>query len=134
MKFLHVLTAVHAIGSLTCFTMGLGSVLSGEFRASLAVSGGSALMLELFGEATWIFLCFIGVVLAILACASFRRKRWAWHMTLVVYSVGVLGSLWQVSLGIRPGWISAVVNGAVVAYASRRNVRNAYLGSHGLRS
>lgn len=83
-------------------------------------------MLELFGESTWIFLTFVGAVLAVLAYASFQLKPWAWHMTLAVYSIGVLGSLWQVSLGVAPGWVSAVLNGCVVAYASRREVRNAY--------
>lgn len=47
-------------------------------------------------------------------------------MTLVVYGIGVAGSLWQVSLGIRAGWVSAVVNGAVVACASRNEIRVAY--------
>ena len=38
----------------------------------------------------------------------------AWHMTLVVYGIVVLGSLWQVSVGIREGWMAVAVNGAVV--------------------
>jgi hypothetical protein len=125
-RFLHVLTAIHAVGSLACFSMAFGAGLSRGFRESLAVSGGSALMLDLFGEATWMFLCFVGAVLAVLAYASLMKKPWAWHMTLIVYTIGVLGSLWQVSLGIRPGWISAFVNGAVVAYAGRPRVRDAY--------
>ena len=86
-------------------------------------------MLDLFGPMTWLFLLFIGVVLAVLAYGSFRVRAWAWSMTLVVYGIGVAGSLWQVSLGIRPGWISALVNGAVVAYSSRSEVRAAYTGA-----
>jgi hypothetical protein len=128
-RFLHVLTAIHAVGALACFSMAVGSAISAEFRQSLAVSGGSKLMLDLFGASTSIFLLFVGIVLAVLAYGSFRVRSWAWAMTLVVYGIGVIGSLWQVSLGIRPGWISAVVNGGVVVYASRRNVREAYFGN-----
>lgn len=127
--FLHVLTAIHALGAIACIIMATGSALSAGFRESLAVSGGSRLMLDLFGARTWVFLLFIAAVLTILAYGSFRVRPWAWHMTLAVYGIGVAGSLWQVSLGIRAAWVSAVVNGAVVAYASRDSVRVAYTGS-----
>ena len=48
-------------------------------------------------------------------------------MTLIVYGIGVLGSLWQVSQGIPQGWVAAVVNGAVFAYAARPAIRRAYI-------
>lgn len=126
-RFLHVLTAVHAAGALVCFVMAGGSAVSSNFRESLAVSGGSKIMLRWFGEWTWAFLAFVGCVLAVLAYGSWRRRRWAWHLTLLVYGIGVLGSLWQVSLGIQQGWVAAAINGAVVAYASTQGVRRAYL-------
>lgn len=85
-------------------------------------------MLSLFGQSTWMFLAVVGLVLLVLAYGSLRVRPWAWYMTLIVYGVGVVGSLWQVSLGIRPGWVSAAVNSAVVIYASRHSVRRAYLG------
>ena len=126
--FLHVLTAVHGIGGLACFIMAGGSALSDTFRTDLGVSGGSRLMLSLFGQSTWIFLAAVGLILLVLAYGSLRVRPWAWYMTLIVYGIGVVGSLWQVSLGIRPGWVSAAVNSAVVIYASRHSVRRAYLG------
>jgi len=107
--------------------MALVSALSAAFRESLAVSGGSRLMLDLFGASTWLFLLLVGCVLGVLAYGSLRVRPWAWHLTLAVYGIGVLGSLWQVSLGITPGWVSATVNAAVVVYASRPRVRDAYL-------
>lgn len=107
--------------------MAIGSAASSQFRESLAVSGGSRIMVAAFGASTWLFLAFIGSVLAVLALASWRVKPWAWHMTLIVYGIGVLGSLWQVSVGIREGWMAVAVNGAVLLYASRRSVREAYL-------
>lgn len=106
--------------------MATGSALSSGFREALAVSGGSTIMVRWFGARTWIFLTFVGLVLAALAWASWRRRPWAWHMTLVVYGIGVLGALWQVSVGIREGWIAALVNAAVVLYAARPSVRAAY--------
>ncbi|MBL8516697.1 MAG: hypothetical protein JNM76_06980 [Betaproteobacteria bacterium] len=125
--FVHVLTVVHALGSLVCFTMAVGSAISDQFREGLAVSGGSTIMVEFFGSETWVFLAFVSLVLAVLAYASWRMRPWAWHMTLVVYGIGVLGSLWQVSVGIPQGWIAAAVNGAVLAYAATPRVRHAYL-------
>jgi hypothetical protein len=125
--FLHLLTLIHAIGACACFVMAAGSAFSSRFRDALAVSGGSELMIAHFGTRTWAFLFFIGVVLAVLAYASWRLRPWAWHLTLLVYGIGVVGSLWQVSMGIRQGWIAAVVNGAVVAYAATPDVRRAYL-------
>jgi hypothetical protein len=127
-RFVHVLTTIHALGAVACFAMGAGSALSAEFRTSLAVSGGSRLMLALFGEWTWAFLLFVGTVLGVLAWASWRCRPWAWEMTLVVYGIGVVGSFWQVTMGIPQGWLAAIVNGAVVIYAARPSVRQAYRG------
>jgi hypothetical protein len=124
--FVHVLTGVHALGALACFVMSAGSAVSPDFRDSLAVSGGSRIMVQWFGAATWAFLLFVGSVLTILAYASWRVRPWAWHLTLIVYGIGVLGSLWQVSVGIEEGWVAAAVNAAVVAYASTPAVRRAY--------
>jgi hypothetical protein len=125
-RFLHVLTAIHGVGAVACFVMAVGSAVSAEFRSNLAVSGGSAIMVAFFGEHTWAFLLFVGMVLAVLAYASWRVRWWAWQMTLVVYGIGVLGSLWQVSVGIPQGWVAAAVNGAVLVYAASPTVRRAY--------
>lgn len=124
--FLHVLTGLHALGALACFVMAGGSAASARFREGLAVSGGSEFMVAHFGAETWAFLLFVGLVLATLAYASWRERFWAWHLTLVVYGIGVSGSLWQVSVGIREGWVAAAVNAAVVAYATTPGVRRAY--------
>ncbi len=86
-------------------------------------------MLAWFGAWTWAFLLFVGTVLAVLAYASWRVRPWAWLMTLIVYGIGVLGGLWQVSVGIPQGWAAAVVNAAVFVYASSPAVRRAYTGS-----
>ena len=83
-------------------------------------------MVQWFGEDTWAFLFLIGIVLTILAYASWRVRAWAWHLTLIVYGIGVAGSLWQVSVGIRQGWVAAAVNAAVVAYAATPAVKRAY--------
>jgi hypothetical protein len=125
-RFLHVLTTIHAFGAAVCFGMAVGSAVSTEFRESLAVSGGSTMMVRWFGTWTWAFLTFVGTVLATLAYASWQVRPWAWELTLVVYGIGVVGSLWQVSVGIPQGWIAATVNGAVVLYAARPIVRSAY--------
>jgi hypothetical protein len=125
-RFLHVLTAVHAVGALACFIMAGGSFVSSEFRDGLALTPGSAVMVALFGEWTWLFLLGVGAVLALLASLSWHVRPAAWPLTLVVYAIGVLGGLWQVSIGIRQGWLAAAVNAAVVAYAARADVRRAY--------
>jgi hypothetical protein len=124
--FVHVLTGVHASGALACFVMSAKSAASASFRDSLAVSGGSTIMVERFGPMTWAFLLFVGLVLATLAYASWRVRPWAWHLTLLVYGTGVMGSLWQVSVGIAQGWIAAAVNAAVVVYAATPAVKRAY--------
>lgn len=108
--------------------MAAGSAASADFRSALVVSGGSAIMVRWFGAWTWAFLASVGGVLAVLAHASWRRRPWAWEMTLAVYGIGVAGSLWQVSVGIAEGWLAAAVNGAVVLYAARPAVRRAYRG------
>lgn len=125
-RFLHGLTVIHALGAMVCLVMAGGSAVSGGFRNALADSGGSELMVEYFGTRTWAFLLFVGATLATLAHASWQMKPWAWELTLLVYGIGVLGSLWQVAMGIPEGWLAAGVNGAVLIYASTPGVRLAY--------
>lgn len=132
-RFLHALTAMHAVGACACFVMAAGSAVSSGFRDGLAMSGGSRIMLAWFGAWTWAFLLFVGTTLAVLAYASWRVRPWAWWMTLIVYGVGVAGGLWQVSVGIPQGWAAAAVNAAVFAYASTPAVRRAYSGTRTLR-
>jgi hypothetical protein len=125
-RFVHLLTVIHSIGAVACFTMAVGSALSPGFRESLVVSPGSALMISLFGAWTWIFLAAVGSFLVALAYASWRKRPRAWGMTVVAYGIGVVGGLWEVSVGVPQGWIAAAINAAVVAYASTPGVRLAY--------
>lgn len=83
-------------------------------------------MIEIFGPWTWLFLGSIALVLATLSYGSWKLRRYAWPLTVVVYSIGVLGSIWQVSLGISTAWLSTAINAAVVAYALTTDVRSAY--------
>jgi hypothetical protein len=125
-RFLHLLTTIHGLGAIACFTMAIGSALSDSFRESLVLSEGSRLVIEVFGRYTWVFLLMVGTTLTILAYSSWRMLFWAWHMTIILYGIGVAGSLWEVSIGIWQGWISATINACVVLYCARTSVRNAY--------
>lgn len=122
----HALTALHALGALACVVMAAGSALSEGFRLGLARSGGSALMVAWFGPYVWAFLLAVAAVLATLSYGSWRLRRWALPLTVACYAVGVAGSLWEVSLGIREAWLGAAINAAVVGYACTRGVRRAY--------
>jgi hypothetical protein len=125
-RFVHALTAIHATGAVACFVMAAGSAISPAFRERLVVSPGSALVVSVFGARTWIFLSGVGSFLVVLAYASWRKRRRAWPMTLIAYSIGVAGSLWEVSVGVPQGWIAAAINAAVVTYAATPGVRRAY--------
>lgn len=45
---------------------------------------------------------------------------------MVSYTIGVIGSLWEVSVGIRQAWLSTFINGAVVAMLMRQSTRCVY--------
>ena len=47
-------------------------------------------------------------------------------ITIICYSVGVVGGLWEAWMGIPAGFLAAAINGGVVAYACTRQVRTAY--------
>ncbi len=106
--------------------MAVGCAFSESFRLSLIASPGSALLMDLFGKRVWLFLLMIVVLLGTLCYGSWRLRHWAWPLTLVCYSIGVIGGLWEVTIGIPAGLLAAVINGAVVAYACTRRVRAAY--------
>ena len=125
-KGVHVLTTIHGVGSVACLVMATGSALSAAFREGLAVSGGSSLMVDWLGPWVPLFLLGVAALLALLCYGSWRLRPWTWPLTLAAYSVGVLGSLWQVWMGIPQGFLGAVINGAVVAYVAMPRVRRAY--------
>jgi hypothetical protein len=58
--FLHALTAMHAVGAGACFVMAVGSAASDNFRASLTVSGGSAIRWSHFASGPGHFLPSLG--------------------------------------------------------------------------
>ena len=85
-------------------------------------------MMDLFGERVWLFLLLIVVLLGTLCYGSWHLRRWAWPLTLICYSIGIVGGLWEVAIGIPAGLLAAGINGAVVAYACTSPVRAAYSG------
>ena len=122
----HVLTAMHGVGAIACLVMAAGSAISEQFRLSLIMTPGSALMMDLFGQRVWVFLIAIAVVLSALCYGSWRLRTWARPLTIVCYSIGVIGGLWEVTIGIRAGLLAATINAGVVAYACTGQVREAY--------
>ena len=123
---IHLLTAIHGLGAVACLVMALGSALSDSFRLGLVASPGSAIMVSFFGRYVWIFLVLIAALLTALCYGSWHLRSWAWPLTIICYSIGVAGGLWEVSIGIRAGLLAAAINGAVVIYACTKPVRNAY--------
>ena len=123
---IHVLTAIHGLGAVTCLVMAVGSAISERFRLGLVASPGSAIMVDWFGQQVWMFLVGIAVLLTVLCYGSWKLRSWTPPLTIVCYSIGVVGGLWEVSIGIPAGLLAATINAGVVAYACTRSVREAY--------
>ena len=123
---IHVLTALHGLGAVACLVMTVGSAISERFRLGLVASPGSALMMDFFGARVWIFLIVIAALLITLCYGSWRLRPWTRPLTIVCYSIGVAGGLWEVAIGIPAGLMAAAINAAVVAYACTPQVRAAY--------
>lgn len=127
--FVRILTGIHATGSLVLVGM-TAYVLSGPDHAEdLARTPGARLMVDLFGPYLPVFLGGLGVFLAAMAWSSHRRRPWAWRAAVAAYSVGVIGSMWEVSIGIEQAWASAVIHGGVVALLLSGPTRRVYFGS-----
>jgi hypothetical protein len=122
----HVLTVIHGLGAIACLIMAIGSALSDRFRLSLVASPGSEMMVEFFGRHVWVFLIGIVALLSALCYGSWHLRPWTWPLTIVCYSIGVIGGLWEVSIGIPAGLLAAAINGSIVAFACAKRVRAAY--------
>lgn len=106
--------------------MAVGCFLSERFRLSLIASPGSALVMDWFGQNVWIFVLLIACLLSALCYGSWCLRVWTRPLTIVCYSIGVIGGLWEVWMGIPAGFLAAAINGGVVAYACTKQVRAAY--------
>ena len=122
----HVLTVIHGLGALVCLVMAAGCFVSESFRLSLVASPGSALLIDLFGRQVWVFLLIIVVLLGTLCYGSWHLRRWTSPLTVICYSIGVFGGIWEVTKGVPMGLLAAAINGSVVAYSCTRKVRLAY--------
>ncbi|MEO5618771.1 MAG: hypothetical protein ABIS67_13470 [Candidatus Eisenbacteria bacterium] len=127
--FLRTLTTIHALGSLVLTGMTL-YLLGGDDRAeALARSPGARLMVRALGGWLPVFLASLAIFLGSLAWASHHRRPWAWGAAVVAYSIGILGSMWEVSVGIHQAWLSVLINAGVVAMLLSAPTRWAYLGT-----
>jgi hypothetical protein len=93
---IHLLTAIHGLGALVLIVMAVGCALSEKFRLSLIASPGSALMMDWFGRNVWIFLLLLASLLGALCYGSWRLRGWTRPLTIICYSIGVFGGLWEV--------------------------------------
>jgi hypothetical protein len=102
-------------------------VLSGETNAeSLARTPGARLMVDALGRWLPLFLGSLSIFLAALAWSSHRRRPWAWYAAIVAYSIGVLGSAWEISIGIHQAWMSLAINALIVTLLLSAPTRRAY--------
>jgi hypothetical protein len=112
--FLRALTTVHGAGCVVLVFM-TGYVLLGEQHAqALARTPGAQIMVRALGKWLPVFLAGLACFLGALAWGSQRRLGWAWTAAVVAYSVGIVGSAWEIVVGINQAWVSLLVNGAVV--------------------
>lgn len=123
--FRHVLTVIHATGSLVVFGMAAYVAATGR-PEDLATTPGGRQLVEAFGGLLWLFFLPLGFFLLALAIGSHRRQPWSWPAALVAYSIGVVGSLVEIAAGYWNYTASLAVNGAVVALLLMRPVRAAW--------
>lgn len=123
--FVRILTTIHAIGSVVLVGM-TSYLLLGARPEHLARTPGSRLMVDALG--TWLpaFLGSLAVFLGAMAWSSYRRRPWAWRAAVTSYTIGVLGSLWEVSVGIQQAWFSVLINVAVVGLLLSEPTRRVY--------
>jgi hypothetical protein len=124
--FVRTLTTVHAVGALVLVGMTLYVLARPDHARQFARSPGAKLMVNVLGPWLPMFLGGLALFLGSLAWASFRRRPWAWRAAIVAYSIGVIGSLWEVAIGIQQAWVSALINAGVVAMLLSRPTRRAY--------
>jgi hypothetical protein len=123
--FVRILTTIHALGSLVLVGMTSYLFLGGS-PEHLARTPGARLMVDATGRWLPAFLGSLAIFLGAMAWSSHHRRPWAWRAALLAYTVGVLGSLWEVSVGIHDAWLSALINLGVVALLLGRPTRRVY--------
>lgn len=123
--FVRILTTIHALGSLVLVVM-TSYLLLGGSADQLSRTPGSRLMVDALGPWLPAFLGSLAVFLGAMAWSSHRRRAWAWRAAVASYGIGVLGSLWEVSVGIHQAWLSALINGGVVALLLSQPTRCVY--------
>ncbi len=123
--FVRILTVIHALGSIVLVGM-TTYLLAGGPAGALARTPGGRLMVEVLGPWLAVFLGSLAAFLAALAWSSLQRRPWAWRAATAAYSVGILGSLWEVSVGVTQAWLSVGINSVVVLLLLAPMTRRVY--------
>lgn len=123
--FVRILTSIHALGSLVLIGM-TAYLLFGGNQNDLARTPGARLMVDLLGPWLPPFLGSLAILLASIAWSSFRRRPWAWRAAVVAYTIGIIGSAWEVSVGISQAWLSVLINAGVVSLLLSRPTRRVF--------
>jgi hypothetical protein len=124
----HALTAVHATGSAALLAMAVFVLLDPANAEALTATPGARIMVDATGP--WLPLVFLlmSAFFGSVAWGSHRHHRWSWPAAVVAYTIGVLGSAWQISVGIIGGWVALAVNGLVVVALWLPAVRQRFRG------
>jgi len=94
--------------------------------AILMVIGGliflaSGLVLLLIGVG--IILLALGIAYMVMAYGLWKGKGWAWTITLILSAIGIILAIVSIATGNVTAIVSAVIQGVVIYYLFRPNVR-----------
>lgn len=78
------------------------------------------------GGGSPLFLGSLALFLGLLAWSSHRRLKWGWWGAVAAYAFGIIGSAWEISIGINNAWVSLLINSAVVTILLRPDTRKVY--------
>lgn len=127
--FVRILTTIHALGSVVLLCMTIYVLMGSDHAEALARTPGARLMVTVLGALLPMCLGALAAFLGAMALASHHRRPWAWRAAVISYSVGVLGGLWEVSIGIHQAWLSTFINAIVVTLLLTGATRRVYFQS-----
>ncbi len=89
----------------------------------LMIISGISLLFNVIGPVTIV----LAIARFVLAWGLFTGKGWAWIITVILAIISVIFSLIGIASGGAPSIVSLIINGVILYYMYRPNVR-AYFG------
>jgi hypothetical protein len=118
-----IIAILTIIGGIAFLASGIGAVTVAPFLSSAGINNNSMLT-PVISAITGVALLILGMAYFVMAYGLLKAKGWAWTITVLLSCIGIALGFVSVATGHIGSIFSIVINGIILYYIYRPNVKS----------